>query len=288
MKLSTLFETKKRSLSFEVFPPKTDAGFETVRVATEQIAALRPDFMSVTYGAGGSNSKATIEIAANLIARYSVPVTAHLTCVGETEESVSAQLARMRESGVENIMALRGDLPAEADPSAPRCFQHASDLISFIRANGDFCIGGACYPEVHPESRSQREDLQGLLRKVEAGCDYLVTQMFFDNHIFYNFLYKAREAGITVPILPGIMPITRAGQIGRAVQLSGTNVPARFRQIVDVFGDTPAAMQQAGIAYATEQIVDLLANGIRNIHVYSMNKPAVASAILANVSELIK
>lgn len=288
MKLTELFRSGKPTLSFEVFPPKSDASFASVCSSTEQIAALHPDFMSVTYGAGGSNSKATVELAANLTQRYGVPVTAHLTCIGADTETIDCQLERMKLAGIENVMALRGDLPENFDPNTPRQFRHASELIAHIRAHGDFCIGGACYPEVHPESASQRDDLRYLKAKVDAGCDYLVTQMFFDNSIYYNFLYKAREAGIGVPILPGIMPITRAGQIGRAVQLSGTNVPGRFRQIVDAFGDRPRAMAQAGIAYATEQIVDLLANGVRHIHVYSMNKPEVAAAILQNVSELLR
>lgn len=284
MKLDQLLTASKPTLSFEVFPPKNTDAFETVRTATEQIAALDPDFMSVTYGAGGSNSKATIEVARNL-ASMGVPMVAHLTCVGASRESLASQLVQMKNAGVDNIMALRGDLPEGAVLGE---FRYASDLIRFIRENGDFCIGGACYPEVHPESKTQQQDLYYLKQKVDAGCDYLVTQMFFDNSIFYNFLYKAREAGITVPILPGIMPITRASQISRAASLSGTNVPARLRQIVDKFGDSSEAMLQAGIAYATEQIVDLLANGIRNIHVYSMNKPVVAASILHNVSELLK
>ena len=287
MKVSELVRSERPTLSFEVFPPKTDAAFETVKTATEQIAALRPDFMSVTYGAGGSGSEATLAVAENLLRTLRVPVVTHLTCVGASRHGIDEKLAAIRAAGVENVMALRGDLPAGITLSSSE-LPHAEDLIAYLRSKGDLSIGGACYPEVHPESRSQREDLYYLRRKVEAGCDYLVTQMFFDNNIFYNFLYKAREAGITVPILPGIMPITRARQIGRAVQLSGTNVPDRFRQIVDAFGDDPAAMEQAGVAYAAAQIVDLLANGIRHIHVYSMNRPRVAAAIQSSVRELLK
>lgn len=288
MKLTGFFEQQKPTLSFEVFPPKTDASFESVRAATEKIAALKPDFMSVTYGAGGSNSKATVAVAANLIRQYGVPVTAHLTCVGASLEQIDGQLARMQAAGIDNILALRGDLPAGMSPDTPWEFCHASELVRYIKSRGDFCIGGACYPEVHPESANQQEDLRFLKEKVDAGCDYLVTQMFFDNNIYYNFLYKAREAGILVPVLPGVMPITRANQISRAAQLAGTNVPARLRQIVDRFGDRPEAMLQAGVAYATEQIVDLLANGVRHIHVYSMNKPEVADLILRNVSALLE
>lgn len=284
MKLDQLLRSEKPTLSFEVFPPKNTDTFASVREATEHIAALHPDFMSVTYGAGGSNSKATVEIAGNLSA-MGVPMVAHLTCVGAGREALAGQLRQLKQVGVDNIMALRGDLPEGA---ALGEFRYASDLVRFIRQQGDFCIGGACYPEVHPESASQKQDLFFLKQKTDAGCDYLVTQMFFDNSIFYNFLYKAREAGITVPILPGIMPITRASQLGRAATLSGTNVPSRFRQIVDMFGGSPDAMLQAGVAYATEQIVDLLANGVKHIHVYSMNKPYVAELILRNVSELLK
>lgn len=284
MKLNTLLCSQTPTLSFEVFPPKNTAAFEAVKAATEIIAALRPDFMSVTYGAGGSNSKATIEVAGNLSSK-GIPIVAHLTCVGADRQTLSNQLSQMKAAGVDNIMALRGDLPEGAELGE---FRYASDLIRFIRENGDFCIGGACYPEVHPESANQAQDLMYLKQKVDCGCDYLVTQMFFDNSIFYNFLYKARDNGIQVPILPGIMPITRASQIDRAAKLSGTNVPARLRQIVDKFGDNPAAMMQAGIAYATEQIVDLLANGVNHIHVYSMNKPMVAAKILQNISELVR
>ncbi len=284
MKLNTMLNSQTPTLSFEVFPPKNTAAFETVKAATESIAALHPDFMSVTYGAGGSNSKSTIEVAGNLSSK-GVPIVAHLTCVGADRQTLSEQLAQMKAAGVDNIMALRGDLPEGTELGE---FRYASDLVRFIRENGDFCIGGACYPEVHPESETQKQDLDYLKQKVDSGCDYLVTQMFFDNSIFYNFLYKAREAGIQVPILPGIMPITRGSMVSRAAKLSGTNVPARLRQIVDVFGDNPAAMMQAGIAYATEQIVDLLANGVNHIHVYSMNKPMVAAKILQNISELIR
>lgn len=284
MKLNKMLNSQTPTLSFEVFPPKNTAAFETVKAATESIAALHPDFMSVTYGAGGSNSKSTIEVAGNLSSK-GVPIVAHLTCVGADRQTLAEQLAQMKAAGVDNIMALRGDLPEGTELGE---FRYASDLVRFIRENGDFCIGGACYPEVHPESETQKQDLDYLKQKVDSGCDYLVTQMFFDNSIFYNFLYKAREAGIQVPILPGIMPITRGSMVSRAAKLSGTNVPARLRQIVDVFGDNPAAMMQAGIAYATEQIVDLLANGVNHIHVYSMNKPMVAAKILQNISELIR
>ena len=291
MKLTKLFEKDGLSLSFEVFPPKTDSTFESVKHATEEIASLRPAFMSVTYGAGGGTSRYTLEIAKNIKERYSVPTIAHLTCVSSTKETVRAKIAEIRAAGIENVMALRGDLTPEIRGSdrSEWDYRHAVDLVRELRECGeDFCIGGACYPEVHPESRDQKEDIRYLREKVDAGCDFLTTQMFFDNNLLYNFLYKIREAGVTVPIIPGIMPITGANQVKRAIELSGSFMPRRFASLVDKFGECPAAMTQAGIAYATDQIIDLFANGIKNVHVYSMNKPEVARKILDNLSDILK
>ena len=265
MKLSKLLSGEGLSLSFEVFPPKTDSNFEGVKHATEEIASLGPAFMSVTYGAGGGTSRYTLDIAKNIKERYSVPTLAHLTCVSSTKETVKTKIAEMREAGIENVMALRGDLTPElaAGDRSGWAYRHAIDLVRELRECGeDFCIGGACYPEVHPESRDQKEDIRYLGEKVDAGCDFLTTQMFFDNNLLYNFLYKIREAGITVPVIPGIMPITNASQIKRAIELSGSFMPRRFASLVDKFGSDPAAMTQAGIAYATDQIIDLFANGI--------------------------
>ncbi|MBR6708723.1 MAG: methylenetetrahydrofolate reductase [Clostridia bacterium] len=290
MKLSELFKSEKLSLSFEVFPPKTDSAFDSVKHATEEIATLHPSFMSVTYGAGGGTSRYTLEIAQNIKARYGVPTLAHLTCVSSTRETVHAKIEELRAAGIENIMALRGDLTPELEQSdrSGWAYRHAVDLIRELRESGaDFCIGGACYPEVHPESVNQKEDIAHLREKVEAGCSFLTTQMFFDNNLFYNFMYKLREAGITVPVIPGIMPITNGRQVERAVKLSGSFMPQRFKSLVDKFGDSPAAMKQAGIAYATDQIIDLYANGITNVHVYSMNKPDVAAAIQRNLSDIL-
>ena len=290
MKLTQLFEENKLSLSFEVFPPKTDMAFDSVKHATEEIAKLQPSFMSVTYGAGGGTGRYTLEIAKNIKANYGVPTLAHLTCVSSTKETVRAKIEQMRDTGIENVMALRGDIPAELE-NADRstwAYHHAIELVRELKESGaDFCIGGACYPEIHPESINQKEDIKYLKEKVDAGCDFLTTQMFFDNNLLYNFLYKIREAGITVPIIPGIMPITNGNQVERAVKLSGSFVPQRFKSLVDKFGSTPAAMKQAGIAYATDQIIDLFANGITNVHVYSMNKPDVAAAIQNNLSDIL-
>lgn len=290
MKLIELFNDSRLSLSFEVFPPKTDTVFESVKRATEEIAKLRPSFMSVTYGAGGGTSKYTLEIAENIKANYGVPTLAHLTCVSSTHETVRERIEQMKAAGIENVMALRGDIPASsslADRSSWD-YHHAVELVRELRASGaDFCIGGACYPEIHPESSCQREDIEYLKQKVDAGCDFLTTQMFFDNDLLYNFLYKISRAGISVPVIPGIMPITNGNQVARAIKLSGSFMPRRFKSLVDRFGTSPAAMKQAGIAYATDQIIDLFANGITHVHVYSMNKPDVAEAILNNLSDII-
>ena len=265
MKLTELFRQEKLTLSFEVFPPKTDASFDSVKSATEQIAALRPAFVSVTYGAGGGTSRYTLEIADNIRKAIGVPTLAHLTCVSSTRETVRARIADMQALGIENVMALRGDLTPELQRSdrSGWAYHHAAELVRELREHGDFCIGGACYPEKHPESADLREDIAHLKEKVDAGVDFLTTQMFFDNSLYYSFLYRVREAGITVPVFPGIMPITNAKQIERAIELSGSFVPRRFLALVDKFGGDPAAMKQAGIAYATDQIIDLYANGIK-------------------------
>ena len=290
MKITKLLEQNKLTLSFEVFPPKTDTAFDSVKEATNEIAALSPAFMSVTYGAGGGTSQYTLDIAKNIHDRYGVPTVAHLTCVSSTKQTVKEKIEQIHKAGIKNIMALRGDIPAQladADRSAWD-YHHAYELVRELRESGhDFCIGGACYPESHPESLNQTEDIQHLKEKVDAGCDFLTTQMFFDNNLLYRFLYRIREAGIHVPVIPGIMPITDKKQIERALHLSGSFMPRRFLDLVDKFGDKPAAMKQAGIAYATDQILDLFAAGIGNIHIYTMNKPDIATTIMNNLSDVL-
>ena len=290
MRITDIINQNKLSLSFEVFPPKTETSFESVKAATEKIAELKPAFMSVTYGAGGGISEYTLAIAKNIKELHGVPTLAHLTCVASTKETVKAKIEQIMKSGIKNVMALRGDIPEnlkDADRSNWD-YRYAVELVRELKsADKDFCIGGACYPEIHPESVNQKEDIRRLKEKVEAGCDFLTTQMFFDNNLLYNFLYKIREAGITVPVIPGIMPITNANQVERAIKLSGSFMPQRFKSLVDKFGGDPAAMKQAGIAYATDQIIDLYANGIKNVHVYSMNKPDVAEKIQANLSDML-
>ncbi len=290
MKIIDLLSEKELSLSFEVFPPKTEMGFDSVKGATEEIAKLRPSFMSVTYGAGGGTSRYTLDIAKNIKARYDVPTLAHLTCVSSTKETVRNMIENIKAAGIQNVMALRGDIPEDKlnEDRSRWDYTHAIDLIRELRESGeDFCIAGACYPEIHPESENQKDDIARLKEKVDAGCDFLTTQMFFDNNLLYNFLYKIREAGITVPIVPGIMPITNANQVERAMKLSGSFMPQRFKSLVDKFGSNPSAMKQAGIAYATDQIIDLYANGLTNVHVYSMNKPDIAEKIQSNLSDIL-
>ena len=290
MKLTNILKQDRPSLSFEVFPPKNDSTFESVRHAVETIAELRPAFMSVTYGAGGGTSQFTLDIAQNIKRLHGVPTLAHLTCVSSTHATVQAKIRAMQAAGIENVMALRGDIPEGrlGEDRSTWHYHHAVDLIRELKESGaDFCIGGACYPEIHPESANQKDDIKYLKEKIDAGCEFLTTQMFFDNNLLYNFLYKIREAGITVPVIAGIMPITNAKQVERAIKLSGSFMPQRFKSLVDKFGFDPAAMKQAGIAYATDQIIDLFANGITNVHVYSMNKPDVAEKIQSNLSDIL-
>ena len=285
MKVTDILNRDSLSLSFEVFPPKSSETYENIKNSALEIAKLKPDFMSVTYGAGGTTDKYTLDVAESILETGVTPI-AHLTCVCSDRDKIKDTLARMKSMGIENILALRGDIP-DGMSQKSLDYSHACDLAAEIKSFGGFCIGGACYPEGHPESENQKQDIQNLKSKVDAGCEFLTTQMFFDNNILYNFLYKAREAGITVPVIPGIMPVTNPSQVKRIRSLSGTVLPRRFIQIVDRFGSSPAAMKQAGIAYATEQIVDLYANGIKTVHVYSMNKPDVAAKIKANLEDII-
>ena len=284
MKIIDILKGEKPSLSFEVFPPKTDALFESVQNAITEISELKPSFMSVTYGAGGGT---TVAIAEGIQKKSGVTALAHLSCISSTKDLIRQKLQELKEKGIENILALRGDIPEGMVVENPD-YKYASDLTKEIRDFGGFCIGGACYPEGHPESENSREDILNLKKKVDAGCQFLTTQMFFDNNVLYNFMYKIREAGITVPIVAGIMPVTNGKQISRICRLSGTILPARFKAIVDKWGTDKEAMTQAGIAYATDQIIDLLANGINGIHVYSMNNPFVAREIQKNLKSLIK
>ncbi len=287
MRIIDILNNKDVTLSFEVFPPKTDDKYADVERAAAEIAALKPDFMSVTYGAGGGTSKNTANISADLQDKYGVNVLAHLTCVSSTKEDVKSMISVYKEKGIENIMALRGDIPKEGRICYD--YDHATQLISDIKSlDENICIGGACYPEGHVECARQSEDIIHLKEKVDAGCDFLTTQMFFDNSTLYQFLYRIREKGIEVPVLPGIMPITNARQVARSVSLSGSTIPQKMKIMVDRFADDPEKMKEAGIIYACDQIIDLISNGVSHIHVYSMNKPEIAAGIMRNLSTIIK
>ena len=291
MKLSKLLAEQRPTVSCELFPPKTGAALARVEEVLRDTAALGPDFISVTYGAGGSTSKRTLELAARLQDVYRVPALAHLTCVSATREEVTDMVERLRSAGIENILALRGDIPQDTSFPSPEHYHYASELVAHIRSlpgGQDLCIGAACYPEGHVECPHFAADLDNLKRKVDAGVDFLTTQMFFDNDVLYRFLFRALSRGITVPIVAGIMPVISVQQIRRSCELSGTVMPPRLQGIADRFGDDPAAMRQAGIAYATEQILDLIAHGVEHIHIYTMNKPDVAARIMDNLSCVLR
>ncbi len=286
MKIKDLLARSQITFSCEIFPPKKESDFDSVLQVSDQIGSLGVDFISVTYGAGGSTAKKTVPIAAHIQQQYQIPALAHLTCYGSSHEEIAAQLELMKKNGIENVLALRGDKPK--DFTGESRYSYAVELIREIRSQGDFCIGGACYPEGHVECEHKEKDIGFLKEKVEAGCDFLTTQMFFDNNVYYNFLYRVLAAGIQVPVIPGIMPVINARQIKRSCELSGTTLPPRFKAIADKFSDDPLAMEQAGVAYATEQIIDLIANGVKYIHLYVMNRPKTAEKILHNLSHILR
>ena len=284
MRLIELLQKEEVTISCELFPPKLGTQLENYKNIVKQMAELKPAYMSVTYGATGGTSDYTVELADEVLNVNHIPALAHLTCASSTKEKVASVIEELKEKKIENILALRGDIPQNVDFPLPNQYKHASELIADIKAQGDFCIGGACYPEGHPEADTIYDDLAHLKEKVDAGCEFLTTQMFFDNNILYNFMYKALKMGIDVPVVAGIMPVTNANQVKRIMSLSGNMVPPRFLAIVDRFGADPDAMKQAGIAYATEQIIDLIANGVNHVHIYTMNKPYVARTVLKGIN----
>lgn len=288
MKISQTLKGGKPNISCELFPPKAGEQLPDAKRVVAEIAALKPDFMSITYGAGGGTSDFTVSLVDEAQNKLGIPALAHLTCASSEKEKIVRTVNQLKEKGIENILALRGDIPADAQFPLPDQYRHACELIEHIKQLGDFCIAGACYPEGHPESGSLEDDLDNIKLKVQTGCDFLITQMFFDNNILYSYLYKMLRKGIDVPVVAGIMPVVNGKQIKRITGLSGSILPPRFKAIVDRFGDDPPAMKQAGIAYATEQIIDLIANGVNNIHIYTMNKPDIAEAIFRNLSLIIR
>lgn len=283
MKITELLKDDKPCISCELFPPKAGSELQNALKIVDKIAEIKPHFMSVTYGAGGTSAGQTVAIA-KAVEEHNIPALAHLTCIDATSDGIDGMLANFRANGIQNVLALRGD----AVTDKPREFMHASDLMHKISASGDFCIGGACYPEGHPEAGSLDKDIENTKKKIDAGCEFLVAQMCFDNNIMYNYMYRLLRNGIDVPVVAGIMPVTNAKQINRICELSGTKLPPHYRAIVERFADDPQALMQAGIAYALGQIIDLIANGFKNIHVYTMNKPEVIGGIMKNLSEIIK
>ena len=285
MKISDILASKEITVSCEIFPPKLGSELEESRKIVAEIAALKPDFISVTYGAAGTTASFTTELAEE-VENCGVAALAHVTCVSSDEESLKGYLSDLKANGIDNILALRGDMPQGREPK--KAYAHASDIARAILEMGDFCVGGACYPEGHPESPSVGADIDNLKIKAESGCSFFTTQMFFDNEVMYSFLSKFQRKGINIPVIAGIMPITNAKQLKRSVSLSGTSVPRSLREIVERFGDDANAMKQAGIAFATNQIIDLIANGVNNIHIYAMNKPDIAAEIMKNISYIIR
>lgn len=283
MKITELLKDDKPCISCELFPPKAGSELQNALKIVDKIAEIKPHFMSVTYGAGGTSAGQTVAIA-KAVEEHNIPALAHLTCIDATGDGIDGMLANFRANGIQNVLALRGD----AVTDKPREFMHASDLMRKISASGDFCIGGACYPEGHPEAGSLDKDIENTKKKIDAGCEFLVAQMCFDNNIMYNYMYRLLRNGIDVPVVAGIMPVTNAKQINRICELSGTKLPPHYRAIVERFADDSQALMQAGIAYALGQIIDLIANGFKNIHVYTMNKPEVIGGIMKNLSEIIK
>lgn len=291
MKIANLFkENEKTVFSFEVFPPKKNSPIESVYNKMEELCALKPDFISVTYGAGGTvGHSRTCEIASKIKHDFGVESVAHLTCVNSTREGIDINLADLKANGIENILALRGDYVEGVEPAHD--FKYASDLCEYIEKTDEyrefFDIGGGCYPEVHGEAENEVEDILNLKIKVDAGASHLISQLFFDNNAYYRFLERAKIARIDVPIEAGIMPITNKNQITRMVSMSGASLPAKFSKILQKYENKPEALRDAGIAYAIEQIIDLIANGVDGIHLYTMNNPYIARKITEAVANLL-
>ena len=288
MFIKELFAAKKPVLSLEIFPPKKDSPVETIYQTLEGLKDLTPDYISVTFGAGGSTTTRTVEIASLIRKQYGIEALAHLTCITATKQEITEILGRLRENGVGNVLALRGDLPQDPQYKFPDPlhYRYAKDLIGEIRNNWDFSIGAACYPEGHPECANLGTDIINLKEKVEAGVDFLITQLFFDNDKLYAFMDLLKKHGIAVPVSAGIMPVLNKNQIERMLALSRATMPPKFLRIMDRYEHNPAALKEAGIAYATEQIIDLISWGIDGIHIYTMNRPEVAKSIVGNISAI--
>ena len=286
MFIKDIEKNKDTVLSFEIFPPKPDTPFESVTEAARKLALKKPDFISVTYGAGGSSRDNTFALSSFIQDELNVTSLAHLTCVGTAKETLGDILSELSERKIQNILALRGDFPPGQDDMCLD-FKHASDLISEIKKFDDFCVGGACYPEGHTESDNIVTDIENLKYKTAAGVDFLVSQLYFDNDVFYNFLYRAAARGIEVPVHAGIMPVVNRNSVKRMCRLSGATLTPKYRNMLDKYYDKPESLRKAGIVYASEQIIDLVANGVSGIHIYTMNKPDIAEEIMYNLKGII-
>lgn len=286
MKMSKLFEVKKPVFSLEVFPPKKNAGgIETIYETLDGLKDLKPDFISVTYGAGGNLAdNSTCEICSIIKNKYNILPIAHLTCVNNSKADIDVILENLKEAGVSNILALRGDINPDVTPKND--FAHADELVAYIKSKGDFDISGACYPETHPDSEDTVSDILNLKNKVDCGAEHLISQLFFNNEDFYSFREKARLAGIKVPIEAGIMPVTNKSQVLRMATMCGASIPRKMSRLLNRFENNPKALEDAGIAYAVDQIVDLIANGVDGIHLYTMNKPHIAQRIFAAIESM--
>ncbi len=290
MKIKDLYETKKTVISLEIFPPKLDSPVETVFKTLDELADINPDFISVTYGAGGKAKDRTLEIASKIKNEYNIESLAHLTCISATKNQIREAFEVMRKNNIENILAMRGDIPEDPDFEFPNPLQyeHAADLIGEVKSEGDFSIGAACYPEGHVECDNKIKDIKYLKEKVDMGVDFLMTQLFFDNELFFQFMEQIDIAGIDVPVSAGIMPVLNKNQVVRMTKLSGCQMPKKLIRILDRYEDNPAALKEAGEAYAIEQIIDLMAWGVRGIHLYTMNKADTAKRIIGNIENIRK
>ena len=284
MKLTEIFKQNKYSLSFEVFPPKTDSAFDSIEWSVRELSAHNPDFMSVTYGAGGGTSRYTTKIASLIKNRLDTTALAHLTCASTPIDTINQILDTLKENHIDNVLAMRGDIPQGFEKPQGEYYTYAYELVKHIKEYGYFDIGGACYPECHPECESLEKDIDNLKIKVDSGVDFLITQLFYDNDIFYSFLEKVRNKGIYAPVFAGIMPITNIKQIDRIISLSGTKLPDEVKTFLEKFGDKPEELEKAGLEFAIKQINDLLSNGVNGIHIYTMNKPYVARTVLKGIN----
>lgn len=287
MRIDKILSDDKLHISFEVFPQRYGQPIEPILNTVEEISKLHPAFCSVTYGANGGASENTVKVASHIKNVLNTPTLAHLTCVGSSKDDLDEKLVQLKENNIQNILALRGDIIDKEKFANKEDLLYASELIEYIKQNYDFCVGAACYPEVHTESKNQNEDINYLKLKQDMGADFITTQMFFDNSIFYNFMYKLRSAGVTIPVVAGIMPVTNVNQLKKIKELSNANIPSKFLSIADKFQDDKDSMKQAGIIYACNQIIDLISNGVNNIHIYTMNNASVAKQIMQNMSHIV-